>query len=376
MSKASIQALREKRATAAEKMRNLFDTNPTTGEIDVSTTQWTEEKQTEYQALKAEVEDCDMKIDALKSVMSLSDREEIDEVIENLADKENKSVDEVTARRNAHRGLLNTWIRSGTQAFSEEQRELYSAHLDWVRENSTEGPKNVQMTTPDGSGGYTFNEDLVPELLLKLKDFGGMREGARVVTKTNGRKTEWPTLDRTSLKGVIVSEGAQASDADLTFGQADIEFDKWSSKVFSVSYELIQDSSIDIISVIIDTLGEALARGQNEAFTKGTSNNADHVVGILEGIPIGHTAPNGSKQVTTINFPTLLNLVHSVDPAYRRQGFKLMFNDNTLLKLKQIEDKEGRPLWLPGVTSGEPNIIYGYPYMINQDMPNMASMMR
>ena len=49
-----------------------------------------------------------------------------------------------------------------------------------------------------------------------------------------------------------------------------------------------------------------------------------------------------------------------------------MFHDQTLKVIKKLKDADGRPLWVPGLSSGEPDAILRYPYVINQHMPTMA----
>ena len=49
-----------------------------------------------------------------------------------------------------------------------------------------------------------------------------------------------------------------------------------------------------------------------------------------------------------------------------------MFHDTTLRTLKNILDKFGRPIWLPGLAVNSPDTILGYRYTINQSMPQIA----
>ena len=72
-----------------------------------------------------------------------------------------------------------------------------------------------------------------------------------------------------------------------------------------------------------------------------------------------------------VSYDDLVNLYHSLDPAYRASA-RFMFNDDTLKVLKKLKDSQGRPLWMPGVVSGEPDAILGKPYTINQSMANVA----
>jgi HK97 family phage major capsid protein len=45
-----------------------------------------------------------------------------------------------------------------------------------------------------------------------------------------------------------------------------------------------------------------------------------------------------------------------------------MFHDQTVRVIKVLLDKYGRPLWKPGVATGDPDRINNYPYHINNDM--------
>jgi HK97 family phage major capsid protein len=78
-----------------------------------------------------------------------------------------------------------------------------------------------------------------------------------------------------------------------------------------------------------------------------------------------------TASTTAITIEEILDLVHSIDPAYRNNaggnvGF--MFHDQTLKALKKLKDGENRPLWKPSVREGEPDTFDGYRYWLNQDM--------
>jgi HK97 family phage major capsid protein len=55
-------------------------------------------------------------------------------------------------------------------------------------------------------------------------------------------------------------------------------------------------------------------------------------------------------------------------------GAAFMYNDNTLKALRKVKDNDGRFIWQPAdARTGEPAQLYGYPYAINQDMPDIGS---
>jgi len=76
----------------------------------------------------------------------------------------------------------------------------------------------------------------------------------------------------------------------------------------------------------------------------------------------------------SLDYTDLVDLEHSVDPAYRSNGAQWMFHDTTLALLKSMKAVEdGRPLWLPGLAVNAPDTILGYPFVVNQSMAPAAA---
>jgi HK97 family phage major capsid protein len=76
-------------------------------------------------------------------------------------------------------------------------------------------------------------------------------------------------------------------------------------------------------------------------------------------------------------YPNIVDLEHSVDVAYRRQGAAFMTHDVTVAKLKKLLDTTNRPIWQPsaeaGMAQGAPSTLLGYPVYINNDMATVQT---
>jgi HK97 family phage major capsid protein len=186
-----------------------------------------------------------------------------------------------------------------------------------------------------------------------------------VLSTGSGNQINYPTTDATSEEGEIVGENATVTTDDtITFGSVNINAYMYSSKAVAVPFQLLQDSMIDMEALVINRLGTRLGRITNKHYTTGTGNNQPR--GIVTAAKLGVTAVSG--QTDSIVYDDLVDMEHSVDPAYRVGGCSWMFNDAALKSLKKLKDGEGRPLWLPGLTTKEPDTILSYPYTINQHM--------
>jgi len=48
-------------------------------------------------------------------------------------------------------------------------------------------------------------------------------------------------------------------------------------------------------------------------------------------------------------------------------------NDLTLTNLRIITDGFGHPLWQPNPQIGEADMLWGFPYLVDQNMPNVST---
>jgi HK97 family phage major capsid protein len=77
-------------------------------------------------------------------------------------------------------------------------------------------------------------------------------------------------------------------------------------------------------------------------------------------------------------YDDLVDLIHSVDPAYRGSGMcRFMMHDLSVAKVRKIKDSQGMPIWAPsyadGVRGGVPDRLLGYAVQVNQDVAQMAA---
>lgn len=216
------------------------------------------------------------------------------------------------------------------------------------------------------AGGATIPEGFVNRLELAMLQFGGMRQVADVMRTGEGNNIPWPTTNDTSNEGAIIGENTAVGNQDVDFGQVVFHAYKYTSKMVQVPIELLEDSAINVAAILGQMLGERIARITNRHFTVGTG--ASQPFGIVTQAATGKTAASA----TAIAADEILDLIHSVDPAYRN-GAGFMFHDNTLLAIRKLKDGEGRYLWQSSLQVGEPDRLHGHPIAINQHMPQIAT---
>ena len=226
------------------------------------------------------------------------------------------------------------------------------------------GVERRAMTTATGAtGGFTIEAStLNRQLEINMLTFGGMRQVAEMINTSSGEPFLWPTFDDTGNVGAILAENTTiGSSVDPTLTQVTWNAYKFSSTPILVPFELLQDSFVDLNSVLGTALGERIGRKTNTLFTTGTGSSQPR--GIITASSSGVTSATSGA----ITFQELMALIHSVDPAYR-PGAGFMMHDNVLLKIRQLVDSQNRPLFVSGLVEGMPDRLLGFPITINQDM--------
>lgn len=349
--------LREKRGNLAEQAKAILD------KAGAENRDLSAEEQTSFDKIHADIERLgkdverierqeriDVEMAASRGRATSEDRRVSGDGREVAADP----AKEIEQRKREHSEAFEAYLRNGEQRITPEQRAIL------------ERETRAQSLT-DAAGGYTVAPAFSGMLEESLKEYGGMREVASTFQSATGHDLEWPTVDDTAQKGVILAENTAAAEQDFTFGQILFKAYKYSSKMVKVSSELLQDSAFDLPSYLARALGERIARILNEHFTTGT--NTAQPQGVVTGASSAVTA----AAQTVVTYEELLDLIHAIDPAYRRQGARFMFNDKTLKVLKKLKDGQGRPMWQPGFAEREPDTLLGYPYTVNQDVADLAS---
>ena len=253
------------------------------------------------------------------------------------------------------------------QELSDEQRATIKAgvvKIDETRAQSTSGT----------AGGYTVPTELAAIVDKTLKMWGPMYDEAicTVLNTSGGNPLDFPTTDDTAIAAAQHSEGVAMTDdggVDAVFAKMTLGAFAYDSEWVQISMELLQDSAINIEQFIGELLGERLARRVNTELTVG--DGTGDPLGIVAASSAGKTAASA----TAIVADELIDLFHSVDPAYRMSPkCRWQFNDLTLKAIRKLKDGDGNYIWSMGdIQGGVPGTLLGKPYSVNQAVADIAT---
>lgn len=230
------------------------------------------------------------------------------------------------------------------------------------------------QSTSNTAGGYTVPTTLADFIVKSMAAWGPMYDEGicTTINTASGEQINIPTVDDTAVVAVKTAEGTALTDdggSDVTFGTKvlnayfyDTEFVKW-------SLALAQDSYFNMESLLGELLGERLGRKANSELTTGDGT------GDPNGIVTAASAGKVAASPTAITADEIIDLFHSVNPAYRMSPkCRFMFADSTLQAIRKLKDGQNNYLWQMGdVRSDVPSVLLGKPYSVNQAMDAIAA---
>lgn len=267
-----------------------------------------------------------------------------------------------------YRAAFHAYVRASGQLalMSDEERQVLRRGYQQLSENE----QRAQTTASNGAGGYTVPTELQAEIIRTMKMWGPMYDPGvtREISTGGGYGIPFPTVDDTGNTGAATTQGTTLADdgsGDVTFGQKSLGAFAFSTPWLRVSKELADDSVIAMESFLGELLGERLGRLANANLTTGAGGGT-----APNGVVTGSVAGKTAASTTAFTYDEVIDLEHSVDPAYRQSPkFRYMFSDPVLQALRKLKDGQGNYLWQHGnVQDGVPGMINGRPYSINQAM--------
>jgi HK97 family phage major capsid protein len=329
---------------------------------------WTAEERTNWDAANAEIDTVSADIERLEKMRTLGDVDWGQARQGSGADAPESAPDTDESRQEAYGEAFGRWLRGGMDFCTSDQRQLMARNAAVGEQRAYQG-----ITTPS-LGGYLVPDGFRNTMTETLKAFGGLINFANVISTATGNPLSWPTNDDTGNVGAILDENTQITEQAATFGTKAVGAYTYTSKLVRVSLQLLQDNVFDLDNWLPRKLGERIGRAVADDLVNGTGT----------GEPTGAlpTSVQGAT-VTAANFidydgaagghlgyNALVDLEHSIDPAYRALGdTRYIFADSTLKILRKYVDTTLRPIWNPVPVMGQPATLNGQPYSIDQAMP-------
>ena len=299
------------------------------------------------------------------------------ENLENQVQKELKAQDveqpkKTDDEKRTAEQAFERWLRSGTI----DPRD--SVIMGELRQKGEGLMGNVRATTDPQSttaaaGGYLIPVGFQAQLDKAILSYFESFDAFTVMPTAEGNTLHWPTVNDTTLKGHLLTEGTQDTVVQATFSEILFYAFMFTSYIVKANLQLVQDSALPVESILANLLGERLGRILADYFTVGTGSTSQPL-GCAYGATNASISGTSASAITRNN---ILDLIYSVDPVYRNApGAALMMHDTTLKAIAKLSihtSYDLRPLWQPSMITGVPDSIEGKRFYINMAMEEIGA---
>ena len=360
----TIKELRAKQAQIVTEARERLDLiNKTTDEARAK------ELEAQHDAAMAEHDRLDGIIAREEKLAALEKRAEEQRAKQRPIPRDGEERGQDGGEKPTYRSVFHKFLRAGG-----DPSELSGEDRAILRAGNQPGAEFRMQSTSNTAGGYTVPVELANEIVKSMKAWGPMYDEdiCTTMNTASGNSIKIPTVDDTAVTAEAHTEGTALTDdggKDVTFGQKSLDAFVFDTEFVKWSMELSQDSIFNVESLLGALLGERLGRIANSQLTVGGGSGAPN--GIVTASSAGKTA----AATGAVTYDEIMDLVHSIDPAYRQSPkVRFMFNDSTLAAIRKLKDGDGKYIWTNSdVQGGVPGTLLGYRYSINQAMASLAT---
>lgn len=224
--------------------------------------------------------------------------------------------------------------------------------------------KAILRTDSDVQGGFLVMTEMDSAITKKITEVSNIRSIARV--RTIGSKSLAVPVRDTIPAAAYEGEAEQGGEDTSTYQNETLTAFRQTVTI-PITQDMLMDSAFSMESEIMDDGGLAFALGEGTGFVAGTG------VKQPEGFTVNSVvvaAARESAVSATIGFDDMMLLTGDLKTGYNPV---YVLNRRTLAFLRTLKGGDGHPIWQPGINGVVMNTINGFPYLIANDMPDIAS---
>ncbi|CUH63001.1 phage major capsid protein, HK97 family [Thalassovita gelatinovora] len=228
----------------------------------------------------------------------------------------------------------------------------------------------------NSDGGYLVDPETAATIKSVLQSGASIRKIANVVSV---EATSFDVLiDHSDIgHGWATETGSVSETGTPSIDRITIALHELSA-LPKASQRLLDDSAFDIEGWLSERIADKFARAEAAAFVNG--DGVDKPTGFLTHGTVANdswswgnlgyvaTGVDGDFNDAT----EIIDLVYALGAQYRGNASFVM-NSKTAGAVRKLKDADGRFLWSDGLAAGEPARLLGYPVLVAEDMPDIAT---
>lgn len=259
---------------------------------------------------------------------------------------------------------------------------LFSYYRKGKIEALTDIERKAMVAGDDSNGGYLLPAATVGRVVKKVFELSPIRAIASVQPISTNALEGMYDNDESSY-GWVNEVAARTTTTTPTLGKYRIEaFEMYADP--KATQQLLDDSAVDVEAWLAAKVADKFARVEGAAFINGTgvgqprgfatytmaaTGDATRTWGQIEKIK---TTANGDFAASNPG-DKLFDLIQAFKTAYLQRA-KWVTTREVIAKVRKFKEATTNAyMWQPGLAQGTPDTLLGYPIVIAQDVPALAT---
>lgn len=281
----------------------------------------------------------------LAEMRKLDEQIEAEEELRSLAIKSSKKADE-----------------SGKLSTEEAEKRAFEAFILGKKETRDATPVNMTY----GANGAVIPDTIMQKVIDRVVEISPLFAAATKYAIPGDITI--PKIDRSSgdITVAFAAEFSTLTAKGFKFGSVTLSGHLAASLVL-ISKQLINNSKIDVVSVVVNKLAEAIA-----VFVENFLLNGDESIsnsGLAGSMDSGNILTVAS--VAAITADNLIDVQDIIPDAYQGNAFWIM-NPTMRTKIRKLKDGQGNYLLVPDFQKGSGYILLGKPAYVTDNLPTAS----
>lgn len=281
----------------------------------------------------------------LAEMRKLDEQIEAEEELRSLAIKSSKKADE-----------------SGKLSTEEAEKRAFEAFILGKKETRDATPVNMTY----GANGAVIPDTIMQKVIDRVVEISPLFAAATKYAIPGDITI--PKIDRSSgdITVAFAAEFSTLTANGFKFGSVTLSGHLAASLVL-ISKQLINNSKIDVVSVVVNKLAEAIA-----VFVENFLLNGDESIsnsGLAGSMDSGNILTVAS--VAAITADNLIDVQDIIPDAYQGNAFWIM-NPTMRTKIRKLKDGQGNYLLVPDFQKGSGYILLGKPVFVTDNLPTAS----
>jgi HK97 family phage major capsid protein len=255
-------------------------------------------------------------------------------------------------------------VETGQGAGAYKQADEYKTLQVWCQDGIVDVDRKAFLRTDsDIQGGFLVPTELDNVITKKITEISAVRSVSRV--RTIGSKSLEMAVRATIPVATYEGEAETGTDSNSTYENESLVTFRQTFTT-GITQDMLMDSAFDMEAEITTDAQEAFAKGEGINFVTG--DGVKKPAGFTADSRVQAGARNG-ETASTITATDILLLTGDLKTGYNPT---YTLNRRTLAFLRTLKAGDGNFLWQPGLNGVVASTLAGFPYVIMEDMPDIA----